>query len=368
MNKAIRNILGAGALGLGMALASAVTPAEAPPSRYVWQALPAAAPDPVDNPATPAKVSLGKRLFFERRLSADGTLSCASCHDLYGHAGADGRKTAVGIAGKTGARNAPTVWNAAFLSLLFWDGRAPSLEEQAKGPILNPVEMGMPSAAAVAARLHADASYREEFARAFGPDRPITLDLVAKAIAAYERTLITADTPYDRYVRGDGEALDAAQLRGMALFETLGCVNCHQGPAFSDASILGGRIPLRFFPTNTTPYEIKYDLRADGGAISRHGLRHLWRVPSLRNVALTGPWLHNGSVDDLAEVVRIMASTQLGATVDAGIAPARPVFPSGNGERARIERRPLDDQDVADIVAFLHALSSDMLAAAAAYR
>lgn len=335
------------------------------PARYVWQPLPAVAPAPPDNPTTPEKVALGRRLFNDKRLSADGTLSCASCHDLQGRGGGDGRATAKGIGGQVGGRNAPTVWNAAFQSVLFWDGRAASLEEQAKGPLLNPIEMGMPSAAEVERRVAADVGYRDEFGRVFGSRQPITLDLVAKAIAAYERTLITPDAPYDRFVHGDASALTPAQIRGMALFESVGCVSCHQGPAFSDASLLGGRMPLRMFPTNPNPYEEKYGLLADGGATGRRDVRGTWRVASLRNVALTGPWLHNGAVDKLADVVRIMATAQLGATVGAATPPVRSVEWSPR-ERAfiRSERRALGDREVADIVAFLESLSSDSLLAA----
>jgi cytochrome c peroxidase len=332
------------------------------PANYVWEPLPDKAPAPADNPTTPEKVALGKRLYYDVRLSGDGTLSCASCHELYHKAGGDARRTATGIRGQIGGRNVPTVWNAAFQSVLFWDGRAASLEEQAKGPIMNPIEMGMPTAAEVENRIAADASYRDEFARVFGARQPITLDLIAKAIAAFERTLVTPDAPYDRFVRGDATALTPAQIRGMALFEATGCVTCHRGPAFSDASLLGGQMALRIFPTNRTPYETRYDLMADGGAIGHAG-RGVWRVASLRNVALTGPWLHNGSVDKLSEVVRIMASAQLGATVGSA-APARTAVWSPS-ERAfkRVERRTLSDQDVDDIVAFLDALSSDTLTA-----
>lgn len=340
-----------------------VNPAAPLAARVVWQALPAQAPAPADNPTTPAKVALGKRLFFEKRLSADGTLSCASCHDLSGKAGGDGRPTARGVRGQVGSRNAPTVWNAAFQSVLFWDGRASSLEEQAKGPILNPVEMGLASAAEAERRLAAAAGYRADFAEAFG-DETVTFDRIAKAIAAFERTLITPDAPYDRFVQGDVGALSPAQLRGMALFESLGCVTCHQGPAFSDASVLGGRLPLRMFPANASPYEAKYALLADGGARGKSGLRGMWRIPSLRNVALTGPWLHNGSVKDLAEVVRIMAAAQLGASISGGSGPAGRVlyWSADSRELGRVERRMLSDSDVNDIVAFLEALSSDSLA------
>lgn len=336
--------------------------AAALPVNYVWQPLPEQAPAPADNPTTAEKAALGERLYYDTRLSGDGTLSCASCHDLYRKAGGDGRRTATGIAGQVGGRNVPTVWNAAFQSVMFWDGRARSLEEQAAGPIMNPIEMGMTSEAEAVRRIAADPSYREAFARVFGAHQPISFDLIVKSIAAFERTLITPDAPYDRFVRGDLTALNPAQIRGMALFESVGCVTCHQGPAFSDASLLGGRMALRVFPTNPTPYESRYDLLADGGATGRGDTRGVWRVASLRNVALTGPYLHNGSVDKLSEVVRIMAGAQLGATVGDAAGPARTVVWSP-AEHAfkRTERRVLSDRDVDDIVAFLDALSSDAL-------
>lgn len=329
---------------------------------HVWEALPARAPEPADNPANAAKVALGERLFNEPRLSADGRLSCASCHDLAGRAGGDGRATAVGIGGRVGRRNAPTVWNAAFQSVLFWDGRAGSLEEQAVGPILNPDEMGMPSAAEVERRLTADGGYRRAFVAAFGgAGETIRLELVAKAIAAYERTLVTADAPYDRFVRGDLSALTPAQQRGMALFETVGCIACHRGPAFSDASLVGGRSPFRAFPVTPTRFDGRYPLREDSGA-APPGSPGVWRVPSLRNVALTGPYLHNGSVKRLDEVVRIMASAQLAATVATSVReiPTSAWLPEERRFR-HDERRVVDEAQIADIVAFLEALSGDAL-------
>ncbi len=324
-------------------------PAPDRPRHYVWESLPEHAPAPVDNPSNPAKIELGKRLFYEKKLSGDGTLSCASCHDLYGKAGGDARSTAQGIAGQIGPRNVPTVWNAAFQSALFWDGRAPSLEAQAVGPILNPIEMGMEHAADAERRLSADASYRAQFAQAFGDRQGITFAHIAQAIAAYERTLIAADSPYDRFVRGDSGALNGAQLRGMALFESVGCVLCHRGPNFSDASLLGGENPLRYFPANPTPYEKKYKLLTDAGE------RGIWRVPSLRNVALTGPWLHNGSVNKLDEVVRIMASAQLGRSSNLM------TWLNDSNSLDRLDRSPLSDREVKDLVAFLESLSSDTL-------
>ncbi len=323
---------------------------------YRWQALPLQAPSPPGNPVTPAKVALGRRLFNERDLSRDGSLACASCHDVNG-SGDDGRAVSLGIDGQQGSRNAPSVWNAAFQSALFWDGRAESLEAQAKGPLVNPVEMGMPDLDAVVARVKRNPGYPQAFAETFGAGAEITIDRIAEAIAAYERTLITPDTPYDRFVRGDFEALTPAQRRGMHQFQRLGCVQCHFGPNFSGASLFDSRAPLRIFPVFPTPYEARYDLTRDSGAAPAGSGRGSWRVPSLRNVALTGPWLHNGSVDDLAEAVRIMASVQLGYT------GRYLVWSDSRKAMIELDRPALDEATVADLVAFLQALSSDRLMA-----
>ena len=332
--------------------------------RPVWQPLPFEAPAPLDDPLTPEKVELGRRLFFDTALSRDGTLSCASCHDLYTHAGGDGRATAIGIDGQVGPRNSPTVWNTAFQARLFWDGRARSLEEQALGPIANPIEMGA-DLADVVARLGADAGWREGFARAFGDGAAVDERNLARALAAYERTLITPDAPFDRFLRGDASAMTAQQLRGMSLFETIGCVVCHAGPGFSRAGLLApehGSSAMRLFPSLASPIIDKYDLTKDLGA-AKGGDRGLWRVPSLRNVALTGPYFHNGSVADLAEAVRIMATVQVGRVVGAN-GPIEPII-EWSPEMQRLTRRtpsPLSEAEVADIVAFLGSLTSDMLA------
>jgi cytochrome c peroxidase len=324
------------------------------PDPYIWQALPEQAPSPVDNPQTPAKVALGEQLFLDRNLSYDRTLSCASCHDVEG-SGDDGRATSLGIDNQQGGRNAPTVWNAAFQSVLFWDGRADSLEAQAKGPLINPIEMGMPSLDLVVERVNETADYRPAFDAAFGLGEPITIERIAQAIAAFERTLITPDTPYDRFVRGDLDALTAAQLRGMRQFQSLGCVRCHLGPNFSGASLFDSRAPLRIFPVYPTPYEARYGLTQDSGASKPGSGRGSWRVPTLRNVALTGPWFHNGSVDDLTEVVRIMTSVQLGYT------GRYLVWSDSHKTMVELDRPTLDESTVEDLVAFLHALSSDRL-------
>lgn len=341
---------------------------------YQWQALPSVAPEPPGNPSTPEKVALGERLFFDANLSLTRDVSCASCHDVIGGTGVDGRRTSTGIRGQLGGRNAPTVWNAAFQAVLFWDGRASSLEDQAMGPPLNPIEMGMPSGESVAQRVRDNTTYRAAFDRAFGKNSEISFERIAQAIAAYERTLITPDTPYDRFVRGDRSALTPAQLRGMALFQSTGCISCHSGANFSGASfanLAAGDWPgavasdngrLRMFPGNDTAYVARYNLMADKGAAGPNGDRGIWRIPSLRNVALTGPWLHNGSVDTLDEVVRIMATSQLGARVGNDAHLGRAVFWSPDDRSvSKVDRPVLSDADVQDIVAFLNALSSDEL-------
>jgi cytochrome c peroxidase len=328
---------------------------------YVWQALPEIAPAPAWNPTTPEKVALGERLFHDTALSADRTVSCSSCHEVRQGAGMDGRRTSLGIGGQTGARNAPTVWNAAFQSVLFWDGRAASLEEQAKGPPLNAKEMGMPSLEALVQRVREDATYREPFDNAFGAGRPITIDRIVAAIAAYERTLITPDAPYDRFVRGDASALSAAQLRGMELFQSVGCIQCHSGPNFSGASVFDPPpVPQRLFPVFASrQYVARYELTRDIGANAGGNKQGVWRIPSLRNVALTAPYFHNGSVDSLREAVRIMATVQRGRRI--GDDDRRIVWSQGDRTITRAGAMPLSERDVDDIVEFLKSLSSESL-------
>ena len=343
-----------------------VEPADPAPTvevgRPVWQALPAVAPAPADDPPTPEKVALGRRLFFDPALSRDGSLACASCHDLERAGGADARPTAVGIDGKVGTRNTPTVWNAAFQARLFWDGRARSLEEQALGPIANPIEMGA-DLDDVVGRLRGDPSYVAAFETAFGPGPTIDADRLARALAAFERTLITPDTPFDRFLAGDASALTPQQIRGMSLFETVGCVVCHAGPGFSRTSLLApeaGSSGFRLFPSLASPYAARYRLTDDLGA-ARAGRAGLWRIPSLRNVELTAPYFHNGSVADLTEAVRVMATVQAGRIVGDGPVATQVEW---SPETKRLTRRtpsPLTEAEVADIVAFLRALTSDRL-------
>jgi len=300
---------------------------------YIWEALPETAPFPQDNPTTPEKIALGKQLFFDARLSADGSISCASCHEIsVEKGGSDGLQHSIGIRKQKGDRNAPTVLNAAFQRVLFWDGRAHSLEEQAKGPLTNPIEMGMPSLEAVRKRVREIPEYKQAFQKAFAETPSITIDNIAKAIAAYERTLITPNSPYDRFVKGDSSALSEKQLRGMALFKSTGCILCHSGPNFSGASVFGDNSAYRFFPAvPNTEYESQYELSNDLGAANNFtdSDRGVWRIPSLRNVSRTSPYFHNGSVDNLEEAVRIMARVQLNKKLSNKITDDKTIHWSG---------------------------------------
>ncbi|CAA6605394.1 Cytochrome c peroxidase [Rhodospirillaceae bacterium LM-1] len=324
--------------------------------RLGWQALPEKAPAPLDNPLTPEKAALGERLFFDPNLSIDRTVACASCHDVSGKAGADGRATALGIKNQIGPRNAPTVWNAAFQAVQFWDGRASSLEEQAKGPPVNPGEMGMPSLEAVAERVREDESYRDLFIKAFGENTAIDIDTIAKAIASYERTLITPNTPFDRFLHGEDGALSPDQKRGMSLFRTAGCITCHSGPNFSQASLFQPFASDRYLMASRSPLAAKYRLSEDKGKAPQGSLNGIWRIPSLRNVALTAPYFHNGAVGDLKEAVRVMAEAQLNAVIEGG------------GRTPKPGQKYLTHRDIDDLAAFLTALSSPRLTPRLAHR
>ena len=300
-------------------------------------ALPTQVVSPAANPTSEAKVELGRMLFHDARLSESKTVSCASCHAL-AEGGADHHPTSVGVHGETGGRNAPTVWNVAFLTSYYWDGRASSLEEQARTQLLNPIDMGMRDSAYVEARVRAIPGYLPYFERAFGPGESVTALNVVRAIAAFERTLITPDTPYDRYVNGDKNALTPQQLRGMAAFRADGCSRCHQGPAFDGPALAAGTVFTMRFPTYPrSAFAASYKLVADLGRYEWTGKeqdRSQWRVPSLRNLTYTAPYMHNGLVPTLAAAVRVMGSTELART--------------------------FTDAEVADLVSFLESLSGPL--------
>jgi cytochrome c peroxidase len=302
-----------------------------------WQALPSKAPEPADNISNPAKIELGKALFMDPRFSSTGTVSCNSCHNVM-EGGDDDRAVSMGIHGKTGGRNAPTVWNAAFHSVQFWDGRAAALEDQAKGPVTNPVEMGASTLDEALARVKAYPGYNEMFKQAYPGDKnPVTVANAAKAVAAFERTLITPNSPYDRYVKGDKRAMTEQQVRGMKLFADTGCTACHSGAAFNGpANAVGTGFYAKFPTFPGSAYETKYKLGEDAGryeATKQEADRHMFRVPTLRNIALTAPYFHNGAVASLGDAVRVMAKTQL--------------------------NKDLKEDEVKDITAFLGALTGE---------
>lgn len=284
-----------------------------------WEALPEKAPAPADNPTTAAKVELGRMLYHDPRLSSTGTVSCSSCHNTM-LGGEDNRPVAMGVDGQTGGRSAPTVWNAAFNATQFWDGRAPSLEEQAKGPVTNPIEMGMKSWDEVVARLKQIPGYQAAFQKAFGNEDSITMDNSAKAIAAYERTLITPNSPYDKYVKGGKKALSDQQVRGMDTFAEIGCIGCHSGPAFSGQMEQGIGVFQKFPMHYNGFFEAKYRFKKDSGRFAETGKeadKQMWKVPTLRNVALTAPYFHNGAVNTLDAAIKVMAKLQLNKDLTA---------------------------------------------------
>lgn len=260
-------------------------------------------------PRLPAdKVALGRALFKDVRLSRDNSISCASCHDLtsFGH---DRRRVSLGVGGAEGSVNAPTVFNSSLNFAQFWDGRAGSLEEQAAGPVHNPVEMAT-DWATVIGKLQGDAAFRDEFRRVY-PDG-ITVANLADAIATFERTLLTENSPFDRYLRGDQQAIDDRARLGYRRFRDLGCASCHQGVnvggnMFQNFGVMGDYFGDR---TRQRPA-----VAADLGRFNVTGQevdRHVFKVPSLRNVAETAPYFHDGSVASLDEAVAIMGRYQLG--------------------------------------------------------
>lgn len=301
-----------------------------------FKALPDSPPIPADNPQTPEKIELGKMLFFDPRLSMDGTISCNSCHNVMFHGG-DGRPVGAGIHGQRGGRGSPTVWNSAFMTVQFWDGRAASLEEQALGPIVNSVEMGMSSHDLVINRIKQIPGYVQAFKKVFPKDKVPTIKNAAKAIAAYERTLITPNSPFDQYMKGNKKAMNAAQIRGMKLVEEIGCTSCHTGENFAGEGFKMGEGHYQPFPQIPgSKYDKMYDLTSDLGRFEvtkNPEDKNHWRVPTWRNVAITAPYFHNGKVKTLDEAVRVMAKTQLGMD--------------------------LKDKQVQDIVAFLNALTGE---------
>jgi cytochrome c peroxidase len=289
----------------------------------VFGRLPASMPA-TEDPAPAARVALGRMLYYDTRLSIDSSVSCNTCHPLSAY-GVDHRPVSVGVRGQLGSRNAPTVFNAAGHLAQFWDGRAATVEEQAKGPILNPVEMGMPSGDAVVQRLRALARYSAAFAAGFpGQAEPLTYDNVGEAIGAFERRLVTPSR-WDAFLAGDTAALTPAEKKGLDTFGALGCPACHRG------IYVGGGMYQKVGLVEPWPEQ---------GDLGRYVVTHrradrlVFKVPSLRNVERTAPYFHNGQVATLEDAVRRMARYQLG--------------------------RELRDAEVASVVAWLKSLTGTM--------
>ena len=247
-------------------------------------------PIPPDNPQSEAKIKLGAQLFFDTRLSADNTVSCATCHDPQ-TGWSTPHATDAGIKGQVGKRNSGNVINAAYMTFQFWDGRANSLEEQVKGPISNPIEMGE-TLEHVVTKLNAIPGYRDQFKAVFGTE--VTFDGIAKAIASFERTIVSGPSPYDRYLAGHKKAMSAAAVRGMGIFMGKAhCVSCHSGPLFSDQSFHNLGVGMDQPAPDLGREDVTKDPK-DRGKFKTQGLR---------NVAQAGPYMHDGSKKNLHDVV-----------------------------------------------------------------
>jgi cytochrome c peroxidase len=268
---------------------------------------------------TEARVDLGHKLFFEQKLSRSGTISCNTCH-VVGAAGVDHQRVAIGEAGREGPRTSPTVYNAAFLAMQFWDGRAATLEEQAEGPIQTHVEMDLTPDEAVE-RLR-QTGYLPYFEQAFPEDdEPLTFGNIARAIASFERTLITPGSAFDRYLDGERDVMTEEQLAGLRLFTDSGCAGCHNGV------LLGGQGFARFSHVEGRGDAGRADVTGDEAD------RYVFRIAPLRNVARTYPYFHDGSAATLEEAISIMGSQQLGRT--------------------------FTEEEVAHLVAFMHSLTGE---------
>lgn len=292
-------------------------------------ARPTFVPAPADNPATPAKIALGKRLFWDKQVSITGKIACVSCHDPK-LAFTDGESTGRGVTGKPLVRHTPSLWNVAWSPLLMWDGRAESLEDQVRLPITHPDEMGASLEHAATGFLR-DPTYVEAFAAAFPESPAISPTTIAKALAAYERALVSPPTRFDKWLAGDAQALSDSEVNGFKIFAGRGrCINCHTGFAFTDHGFYDIGLPSE-------------DL-GRGPIIKLPVADHAFKVPTLRELAWTAPYMHDGSVGTLDDVVRI--------------------YEMGGVERVTRSRDlpknlRLTDDERNDLVAFLMTLSSD---------
>ena len=301
-------------------------------AKEIFQPLPSLADNPA-NPHNSAKADLGKMLYYDSRLSLTGNNSCNSCHNLSTY-GVDNESFSKGDKGGLGGRNSPTTLNAALHTAQFWDGRAADVEEQAGMPILNPVEMAIPSKEFLVSRLKGISEYQSAFAAAYpGEKEPLSYNNLQKAIGAFERTLLTP-SPFDKYLEGDVHALTDEQRRGLKTFINLGCVQCHSGVA-------AGGNSLQKFGVHADYTTLTGSTKHDEGrkeVTGKDSDRDLFKTPSLRNVEKTAPYFHDGSVKDLASAVKIMGKLQL--------------------------NQDLSDAEVKVITAFLKSMTGELPAAA----
>lgn len=275
-------------------------------ARSMFEPIPAQPPAIEGNPATPEKIELGKMLYFEPRLSESHTISCNSCH-LVGLGGVDMLETSIGHRWQQGARNAPTVLNSVFNTAQFWDGRAADLEEQARGPLVNPIEMAS-SHEHVVEMLQSIPGYVDMFQKAYPEDGdPVTIENATRAIEVFEATLITPGAPFDRYLEGDAEALTAEQREGLQLFIDNGCAGCHSGIN------LGGDQYQPFGVVEKPGAEfLPPDDKGRFEVTKSVSDEYVFKVPMLRNIALTPPYFHTGKSWDLRQAVAVMGASQLG--------------------------------------------------------
>ncbi|HHJ17120.1 MAG TPA: cytochrome-c peroxidase [Gammaproteobacteria bacterium] len=331
-------------------------------------------PIPADNPQTPAKIALGDRLFHDTRFSADGKVSCATCH-AQEKAFTDNLPVSKGFSGLTGTRNAPTVINSAYMKTLFWDGREPDLEGQSKQPFINPVEGGLPDHKPLLAVIRKDRAYTRAFKKVFGADRDaIDMGHVAMAIASFERTVVSGDSPFDRYYYGrDSKAMTPAQVRGLAVFTGKGrCVSCHTieqtqalftdnrfhniGVGFKRISGRETQTAQQFLQARRQGADVDITVltKADMSELGRFAVTEnitevgAFKTPTLRNIARTAPYMHDGSLATLEDVVdfynnggRVQQADPVSGFLSGGIRPL------GLGKR-----------DKRDLVEFMKALTS----------
>ncbi len=295
-------------------------------------------PEVAEHPAgpdTPEKVALGRKLFLDPQLSVDGTISCNSCHQLDRY-GVDNEATSTGVGGQKGGRKSPTVFNAALHNMQFWDGRATDVEQQAGMPVMNPIEMGIPSEGALVKKLKRIPEYPPLFSKAFPVDKePLTYASIREAIGAFERTMLTPSR-FDAFLKGEATALTPNETAGLRTFMEVGCTNCHTGTALGGTMLQKFGVHADFRPLTGSALTDEGRKQVTGAEADKD----LFKVPGLRNITRTAPYFHDGRVAELDEAIRIMGLTQLG--------------------------KELTDQQVKDLHAFLEVLTGTLPATASA--